>query len=82
MEACIRATGKMCKSLGKSIDAMGVKMEGRFTAIEECMLIRMEYSNSSTPFMSRSEVPDNDAMRREGFVYCPLGLCLWRYCDW
>ena len=37
MEVCIRAAGKMCKSLGKSIDAMGVKMEGRFTAIEERM---------------------------------------------
>ena len=82
MEACIRAAGKVCKSLGKSIDAMGVKMEGRFTAVEERMSTGLGFSNTSTPFMPRSEVPDYDSKRREGFVYCPIGLCLWRYCDW
>lgn len=36
MEACLRTVGKMCKSLGRGIDKMGVKMEGRYAVIEEC----------------------------------------------
>ena len=26
----------MCKSLGKGLDSMGVKMEGRCAVVEEC----------------------------------------------
>lgn len=36
MEACLRTVGKMCKSLGRGIDKMGIKMEGRCAVIEEC----------------------------------------------
>ena len=36
MEACLRTVGKMCKSLGRGIDKMGIKMEGTCAVIEEC----------------------------------------------
>lgn len=39
MEACLKGFGKMCKSLGKGLDSMGVKMEGRCAVVEERRLL-------------------------------------------
>ena len=35
MEAVLKSFGKMCKSMGKAIDRMGVSMEGKCSAVEE-----------------------------------------------
>ena len=37
MEALSHATGKVCKSLGRAIDSMGVKMQGKKEVVEECL---------------------------------------------
>ena len=41
MEAIVKSFGKMCKSMGRSIDSMGVKMQGRLAVKEERIWIGM-----------------------------------------
>lgn len=35
MEAVLKSFGKMCKSMGRAIDRMGVSMEGKCSVVEE-----------------------------------------------
>lgn len=37
MEVVAKSFGKMCKSLGRSLDSMGAKMQGRLAVKEECI---------------------------------------------
>lgn len=37
MEVVAKSFGKMCKSLGRGLDSMGAKMEGRLAVKEECI---------------------------------------------
>ena len=57
MEACLKSFGKMCKSLGKGLDSMGVKMEGRCAVVFDRVVLpssRVECFQHHAPNVSKA----------------------------
>lgn len=56
MEAVLKSFGKMCKSMGKAIDRMGVSMEGKCSAVEERIACVFPADPCSAALCSRPQV--------------------------